>query len=138
MGYEKPKAHRRTRVITPEEYEKLLAKADPNFRRVITALRMTGCRPGEVRTLIWEWVDLESKLWIIPDHKTVTRQTNPQPRIIPLPDAIVEMCKLLAQQPHKPAGPRLPEQVRQALHQGLFRPQDGPAAEAGGHRGQGR
>jgi integrase len=59
-------------VITPEEYEKLLATADPNFGRVITALRQTGCRPGEVRTLIWEWVDMESKLWIIPDHKTVT------------------------------------------------------------------
>ncbi len=101
VGYDKPKAHRRTRVITPEEYEKLLAKADPNFSRVITVLRLTGCRPGEVRTLIWEWVDLESKLWIVPDHKTVTRQANPQPRIIPLPDKIVEMCKELAQQPHK-------------------------------------
>ena len=47
VGYEKPKAHRRTRVITPEEYGKLLAKVDANFGRVITALRMTGCRPGE-------------------------------------------------------------------------------------------
>ena len=35
VGYEKPKAHRRTRVITPDEYGKLLAKADPNFGRVI-------------------------------------------------------------------------------------------------------
>ena len=103
VGYDKPKAHRRTRVITPDEYGKLLAKADPNFGRVITALRMTGCRPGEVRTLIWEWVDLESKLWIIPEHKTVTRQTNPQPRIIPLPDTIVEMCQRLSTLPHKPS-----------------------------------
>lgn len=102
IGYEKPKAHRRTRVITPEEYGKLLAKADPNFGRFITALRMTGCRPGEARTLIWEWVDLENKLWIIPDHKTVTRQSNPQPRIIPLPDKIAEMCEELAKLPHKP------------------------------------
>jgi integrase len=102
VKYKKPKAHRRSRVITPEEYEKLLAKADPHFGRVITALRMTGCRPGEIRTLIWEWVDLESKVWIIPGHKTVTQQTDPQPRIIPLPEKIVEMCKELAQQPQKP------------------------------------
>jgi integrase len=57
--YRKPKARRRTRVITPEEYKTLLGKADTNFGRVITALRLTGCRPGEVRTLIWEWVDLD-------------------------------------------------------------------------------
>lgn len=102
VGYQKPKARRRTRIITAEEYATLLAYTDQNFGQVITALRQTGCRPGEVRTLIWEWVDLESKLWIIPDHKTVTRQANPQPRIIPLPDEITEMCRTLALRPHKP------------------------------------
>ncbi len=69
---------------------------------MITALRLTGCRPGEVRTLIWAWVDLDRRLWILAEHKTNTQQSNPQPRIIPLPDPIFEMCRELAQQPHQP------------------------------------
>lgn len=102
VGYEKPRARRRTRIITEEEYGRLLAKTDPNFQNVITALRLTGCRPGEVRTLIWEWVDLERRLWVIPQHKTVTQQANPMPRLIPLPDAVLAMCQELAQKPHRP------------------------------------
>lgn len=101
--YRKPRARRRTRIITPEEYELLLAKADPNFRRVITALRLTGCRPAEVRKLIWSWVDLDRRVWILPKHKTETQQEDPMPRIIPLPDAVIEICRELAQQPHEPS-----------------------------------
>ena len=103
VGYEKPKAHRRTRVITPEEYGKLFAKADPNFGRCDHGTENDRMPSRRIRTLIWEWVDLESKLWIIPDHKTVTRQSNPQPRLIPLPDKIAEMCEQLAKLPHKPS-----------------------------------
>ena len=89
-GYEKPRPRRRTRIITPEEFQSLLRCADGNFRRVLISLRLTGCRPAEVRKLIWEWVDLDRALWIIPEHKTVTRQREPRPRIIPLPDPILE------------------------------------------------
>jgi integrase len=58
-GYEKPRARQRTRVFTPAEFQALLRVSDAPFRRFLLALRTTGCRPGEVRTLIWEWVDLE-------------------------------------------------------------------------------
>lgn len=100
--FRKPATRRRNRVITPEEFQALLDHTDENFRRFLTALRATGCRPGEVRTLIWEWVDLGRKLWIIPKHKTVTQQRVPAPRIIPLPNSIVDMCRELAEKPHKP------------------------------------
>lgn len=101
-GYQKPRARRRTRIITPEEFQSLLQHADPNFRRVLIALRLTGCRPAEVRTLIWEWVDLERALWVIPEHKTISRQREPRPRIIPLPGAVLRMCRRLARKPHLP------------------------------------
>lgn len=101
-GFQKPRARRRTRIITPEEFQSLLRHANPNFRRILIALRLTGCRPAEVRTLIWEWVDLERALWVIPEHKTITRQREPRPRIIPLPEPVLKMCRWLAPKPHLP------------------------------------
>ncbi len=101
--YRKPAARRRHRVIEPAEFQALLRHADVNFRRVLLALRMTGCRPGEIRSLIWEWVDLENHMWIFPDHKTITRQQQPRPRLVPLPDAIWKMCAMLAREPHDPS-----------------------------------
>ena len=100
--YRKPAARCRTRVITREEFGALLREADRNFRRFLVALRLTGCRPGELRSLIWEWVDLEQELWIIPEHKTITRQREPRPRMIPLPPRILRLCRRLAQQSHLP------------------------------------
>ena len=100
--YKKPAAHSRSRVITPEEFKAIFRKADRHFRRFLIALRLTGCRPGELRKLIWAWVDLERGLWIIPEHKTITRMKTPRPRIIPLPRAVLMVCQWLARKPHKP------------------------------------
>ena len=100
--YEKPAARERTRIVTPEEFQSLLRGADVRFRRILLCLRLTGCRPKEVRTLIWEWVDLESGLWILPDHKTITQQRNPRPRIVPLPVPILNLCERLMSASVKP------------------------------------
>ncbi len=102
-GYEKPRPRRRTRIITAEEFQSLLRMADINFRRVLIALRLTGCRPAEIRELVWEWVDLENALWILPDHKTVTQQREPRPRIIPLAQPILKLCEHIARDTHGPA-----------------------------------
>jgi integrase len=101
--YRKPAARCRTRVITRDEFGALLRHSDRNFQRFLVALRSTGCRPGELRSLIWEWVDLDQELWIIPEHKTITRQREPRPRMIPLPPRILRMCRRLAREPHSPA-----------------------------------
>ena len=100
--YKKPAAHSRSRVITPEEFKAIFRKADRDFRRFLIALRLTGCRPGELRKLIWAWVDLERGLWIIPEHKTIGRMKQPRPRIIPLPRAVLMACRWLARKPHRP------------------------------------
>ena len=101
--YKKPAARCRTRVITRGEFASLLRHSDRNFQRFLLALRWTGCRPGELRSLIWEWVDLEQKLWIIPEHKTITRQREPEPRRIPVRPKILRICRRLASEPHLPS-----------------------------------
>lgn len=57
VGYRKPAKRSRTRVITPAEFQSLLraSATNPAFRRALIALRWTGCRPGELRSLTWEW-----------------------------------------------------------------------------------
>ena len=102
--YKKPAARCRERVITREEFAALLKHSDRNFRRFLLALVSTGCRPGELRTLRWGWVDTGEELWIIPEHKTITRQRIPKPRKIPLPPRILRMCCRLARKPHLSAG----------------------------------
>jgi integrase len=101
-GFEKPAARARSRIIEPEEFQALLRVADANFRKVLIALRLTGCRPGEVRSLIWEWVDLPNALWVFPDHKTITRQRHPRPRIVPLPAPVFQLCENLAKSGNEP------------------------------------
>ena len=98
--YKKPAARSRSSVITPEEFRAIFRKTDRHFRRFLIALRLTGCRPGELRKLIWAWVDLERGLWIIPEHKTIGRMKQPRPRIIPLPRTLRMMCQWLARLPH--------------------------------------
>jgi|GEM_PF-5460469 len=90
-----------TRTVTDAEFRKLIEHSDNIFRDVLTALKWTGCRPVEIRSLIWEWVDLEQGLWILPDHKTITRQRDPLPRVIPLSPQVLEICQRLALSKHK-------------------------------------
>jgi len=98
--YEKPAALIRNRVTSRAEFGSLLRHADRNFRRFLIALRLTGCRPAELSSLIWDWVDLDEGMWILPDHKTITRQRQPMPRMIPLSSTVLRMCRWLARKPH--------------------------------------
>ena len=93
-GYQKPRARQRTRIISPEEFQKLLRSLWRNapFRRVLIAMRRTGVRPSEIRELTWDMVNLEQSVWIFRKHKTITMQRQPLPRIIPLPDCVAQMC----------------------------------------------
>jgi integrase len=95
VGYEKPRGRSRTRVLSDEEFRTLLRHSDPAFRRFLLALRLTGCRPGELRNLRWSAVDLHRGLWIIQDHKTITRQRDPMPRVVPLCRPVVLLCRWL-------------------------------------------
>lgn len=99
-GYEKPAGRARTRTVTDAEFQALLRHSDVSFRQVLTAMRWTGCRPVEIRSLIWDWVDLEKGLWVLKDHKTITQQRSPMPRIVPLARPVHRLCERLAEKPH--------------------------------------
>lgn len=106
VGYRKPRPRQRNRIINPDEFQVMLRHSRVHFRRFILALRLTGCRPKELRTLLWEHVDLDTGLVIIPDrrgevtHKTASRQANPRPRVIPLIGVALRLFRWLAQRPH--------------------------------------
>ena len=106
IGYRKPAQRCRTRTISADEFQKLLRVSAKNrpFQRVLIALRLTGCRPGELRNLTWDMVDLEQGLWVIPDHKTITTQRQPRPRVIPLPTPVWQLCHWLHQRSRQQSG----------------------------------
>lgn len=95
VGFVKPKGRGRNRIVTAEEFQALLRYSDRSFQRFLIAMKFTGCRPGELRHLTWEMVNLEDGLWIIQQHKTVTTQEDPRPRIIPLCPRVWKMCSWL-------------------------------------------
>jgi integrase len=102
IAYTKPRPRERTRVITPDEFRAMLRGSGGPFRRLLLALRLCGCRPGELRQLVWEEVFLDQGVLIIPEHKTLTRQKHPRPRIVPLPDPLVKLLRWLSRTPQGP------------------------------------
>jgi integrase len=110
-GYKKPKPRERTCAIHAAEFQKMLRGSGAPFRRLLAALRRTGARPCELRDLRWQEVHLDLRLGggeapsgfiILPEHKTVTRQKHPRPRIIPLPEPIRKLLLFLGRAQHGP------------------------------------
>jgi integrase len=71
-----PSALARQRAVTDKEFRLLLRAAKPDFRILLFALRKTGCRPKEARTLRWEMV-LPDR-WVLSEHKTAGKTHKPR------------------------------------------------------------
>jgi integrase len=97
---------KRRRPITQDEYARLIAAACKKKRlaRFVEALRfmrLTGCRPGELRSLCWEHIDLERAVIVLRDHKTVATRKDKAPRVIPLvEDAVRLLVQIRARKDH--------------------------------------
>lgn len=78
---------KRGRDWTDEEFRRLLKISRPAFRRFLCAIRFSGMRPGEVRSLIWSWIDPEKKCIIIPADKSKSRVR----RLIPFNQVLVKL-----------------------------------------------
>ncbi len=101
-GMKKPQANRRERILTAEEWEELFAAVlDQEFKDFLTAMRETGCRPGEVRRVTAADVDLKAGIWVLQHHKT--RKKTGLPRVVYLTPTMIELCKRLCER--WPAGP---------------------------------
>jgi len=83
--------HERDRVLTPEEYHRLLAACPPHLKPVVQLAYHTGMRQGEILTLTWGQVDLkEGFIRLDPEH-TKTGEG----RWVPLNQELVEMFRAL-------------------------------------------
>jgi integrase len=88
--------------MEPEEFQKLLRGTDAVFRRVLVALRWSGMRPGELRSLEWDHLDFERGCIILHRHKTARTRKDRKPRVIILHPVFVKL--LLWIRRHQPAG----------------------------------
>jgi integrase len=96
------------RVVTDEEFEKLLKACDnciayrgvvtreenaQMMRDILRILRFTALRPGELRKLRWDHLDLEGGFIVIPkkEHKTGTTAKNPEDRVVPILEEATEI-----------------------------------------------
>jgi len=81
----------RDRVLTPEEYARLVAACPPHLKPVVQLAYHTGMRKGEILTLKWGQVDLkEGFIRLDPEH-TKTGEG----RWVPLNQELVEMFRAL-------------------------------------------
>jgi integrase len=88
----KPKVLLCERTLTAEERHLILASIkDGAFRDFVSALTLTGCRPGEIAHVTASDVDLDNGLWVLKRHKTAKR--TGRPRIVYLCAEAVALTK---------------------------------------------
>jgi integrase len=76
----------RTRHLSPEEAERLLACCNPDFRDVVLLAMHSGCRSKEIKTLRWNNVDLQQRtITILSQHSK-----NKDVKIVPMSDDLYE------------------------------------------------
>ena len=81
----------RSRVLTDEEVERLLAALEPTGRRshwtkpIVQLALATAMRRGELLSLRWEHIDLTARTALLPDTK------NGESRTVPLSSAAVQV-----------------------------------------------
>jgi integrase len=91
---ERPAPRRRIEVITPEQADQIMAAIpDRPFRELLTALRETGCRPGEAIGLTARGVNLETGIWSV-INKTRAK-TGEKTRPVYLTPEMVDLSRRL-------------------------------------------
>lgn len=79
----------RDRIITPEEFNRLLDASPPHLKPIVSLGFFTGMRIGEIMKLRWKQVDLKSQVitLLAQDVKTLEK------REVPLTENLVEILK---------------------------------------------
>lgn len=83
------------RPMTDGEYRALLRHGPACLRRVLVFMRLTGCRPGEVRALEWPDVDPARGVAVLPPERHKTGKKTGQPRVIVLLPAALKLLAWL-------------------------------------------
>jgi integrase len=74
-------------------YQSLLRYSPPFWRRFMTFIRFSGCRPGEAAAMRWKNVRLEDSCVILHKHKTSGK--TGKPRLLPLIPVTVKLLLYL-------------------------------------------
>jgi integrase len=82
----------RDRVLTPEEFDRLMAAAPAHLQPILLTAYQTGMRKGEILGLTWDRVDLKAGLIRLTDTDTKTREG----RLIPLSKELSALLKTRA------------------------------------------
>lgn len=93
-GVERPTPRHRDRIVTDEEWQKLIAAVkDAQFRDVLMFIRLTGCRPQEVRSVeAMYFVKTDPPHFLFPIDKSKGKKRC---RYLPLPKAAEEIVRPL-------------------------------------------
>jgi len=75
-----PERHIRDRVLSPEEFDRVVEMADDWLRPILLVAYHTGMRQGEIRSLRWEQLDPKTGCMRLGAHDT----KNGEGRLIPL------------------------------------------------------
>ena len=85
-----PESPREERLTSEEAERKLFEAASPHLRGVLTAMLETCCRPGEILSLQWQDVDLETRELTIRAEKAKTRRA----RRLPISSRLLAVLKM--------------------------------------------
>lgn len=98
----KPKALTRDRTLTADERELILGSIkDDAFRQFVTAMTLTGCRPGEIARVTASNFDEQDGVWVLAQHKTAKKTGKPRVVYLP-PEAVTLTRELIAKRPDVP------------------------------------
>ncbi len=86
----------RTRVLTEEEFERLVDCAAPHLKGVLLVAYHTGMRRGEILGLTWDKVDLEERVIRLQPEDTKTDEG----RIVPLNTVLIDLFAELSKVRH--------------------------------------
>jgi integrase len=98
----KPTGKTRDRILTTDERELIMSSIpDEAFRDYVNALGLTGARPGEIRKVTGQDVDIERGMWVLKKHKTA-KKTGKDRMIYLCPEALELTKKVMARNPEGP------------------------------------
>ena len=98
---EKPRPQTRQQILSADQFRVILAGTkDRAWRDFLTALWLTGCRPGEVAAVTAANVDLARGTWTVTNK---TRYKTTPTRTVYLTAELVEICRALVAR--NPTGP---------------------------------
>jgi integrase len=102
-GMKKPKNKSRGReTLLPEgAFERFYERIPRDFQEVVTALRETGTRPGNICRVRAADCDFSRMVWVLAEHKTAEK--TDEPLLVPMTPKLAELCRELAAR--HPTGP---------------------------------